>query len=91
MDWLIPFGNDGLLHQEQELHQRVLALEGAFRFSDRSQLSVEAFNDIGCVHDPPDFLVVLKIAAQTGPVLLPGFDYLWIAGAPVGGELSAWP
>jgi len=30
VDRFIPFGNDGLLYQEQQLHQRILTLEGTF-------------------------------------------------------------
>ena len=39
---------------------------------------MKTFDDIGGVHDPPNLLVVLKIAAEPRPVLLPGFDDLGI-------------
>lgn len=48
---------------------------------------MKAFDDIGRVHDPANLLVVLKIAAQTRPVLFPGFYHLRIPGAPVGRQL----
>jgi hypothetical protein len=75
VDGFVPFGNDGFLHQEEQLHEGIFALECTFCFSDRPELAVETFDDVGCVHDPPNLAIVLEIAAQARPILIHLVEY----------------
>lgn len=52
---------------------------------------MEAFYDIGGIHNPADVLIILKITAEPGPVLSPGFDHFRIFGAPVRFQLIKVP
>ena len=44
---------------------------------------MEAFDDISGVHDSSNLLVVLKIAAQARPVLLPGLSGILSNSKPI--------
>lgn len=47
---------------------------------------MEAFDDVGGVHDAANVLVEFEVGAQARPVALPRFDDLWISRTPFGGE-----
>lgn len=47
---------------------------------------MEAFDDVGGVHDAANVLVEFEVGAQSRPIAFPRFDDLWISRSPIGGE-----
>ena len=58
-------------------------MESSFGLRDGLELTMEAFDDIGGVHDPADIFVILEIVGKSLPVPASGFNHLGIPGSPV--------
>lgn len=47
---------------------------------------MEAFDDVGGVHDAANVLVEFEVGAPARPIALPRFFDHWISRSPLGGE-----
>lgn len=78
----IPFLGNVYHGQIQHFQQTVIGWEDGLGFNYLAQLTDKALNGVGDINQPPDFMGILEISAEVGPIIPPGAGNLGIFLAP---------
>ena len=77
-----PFPGNIHHGQIQHFQQTVIGGEDGLGLGYLAKLAVKALNGVGGIDQPPDFLKILEISAEIGPVIPPGTGNLGIFLVP---------
>lgn len=77
-----PFPGDVHHGQVQHFQQTAIGGENRLGLGHLAKLAVKALNDVGGIDQPPDFLGILEISTEIGPVVPPGAGNLGIFLVP---------